>query len=425
MTNPATPPPSSQRTVPFMTRVRIDNYKSIAHCDVLLGPFTVLLGLNAAGKSNFLDALRFVRDAVNTSPGEAITARGGFRDVLRRVPEPMDSFRIALEFRLPAPRTVSTPVPSGGDVEWEGRYEITLCPSRGPDEVHRGSVRVVREACSLGPVGGQPEAAFRAEDGVAVDPVDDRVLGRLRSGNLYLPLASVSEPYARLHEALTSMFFYNPDLDALRDARPVTGTDTLDEDGGHLGAVLGMIGTVQRDRLSAYAGAVVPHLTDVGPTERAGDYVAARMTMATGPEGASQEFRAESMSEGTIRTIGLLAALFQPRVRDGDISMVAVEEPELALHPLAAGVLFDALSEAGTWVQVLATSQSAELFDRKEADLSAILVVTADAGVTTIGPVDAVSRSIVADGLATVGELMRSDQLQPEIPDTAPEGPVT
>jgi AAA15 family ATPase/GTPase len=40
--------------IPFIRRVRIKNYKSIAVCDVSLGPLTVLLGLNAAGKSNFL-----------------------------------------------------------------------------------------------------------------------------------------------------------------------------------------------------------------------------------------------------------------------------------------------------------------------------------------------------------------------------------
>jgi hypothetical protein len=64
--------------MPLITRVRIDNYKSIAHCDVALGLFTVLLGLNTAGKSNFLDALRFVRDALVNGSAEAVSARGGW-----------------------------------------------------------------------------------------------------------------------------------------------------------------------------------------------------------------------------------------------------------------------------------------------------------------------------------------------------------
>ena len=401
MTSTATP-----RTVPFVTRVRIENYKSIAHCDVALGPFTVLLGLNAAGKSNFLDALRFVRDAVTRGLAEAVVARGGLNEVLRRVPEPTKSFTIALEFRIPAPGADDSP--------WQARYEISVTHPLAPEQPDL-SLWSPREECEIGPAGEPPQARFLVEDGTVTDSAG-HYGGRLRPGSLYLPVAGVSEPYARLHEALTAMFFYDPDLAALRDARPATGSDLLGEDGGHIGAILGRLGPWERDRVSAYAAAIVPRLIAVGPSTPGGDYVAARMTTATGPGGAGRDFRAESMSEGTIRAVGLLAALFQPRARDGRIPLVSVEEPELALHPMAAGVLFDALTEASTWVQVLATSQSAELFDRKEADLSAILVAAADNGVTTIGPVDPVSRSIVSDGLATLGELLRSDQLRPSVP---------
>ena len=41
---------------PFLRRVRIRGYKSIAFCDVTLEPLTILVGRNASGKSNFLDA---------------------------------------------------------------------------------------------------------------------------------------------------------------------------------------------------------------------------------------------------------------------------------------------------------------------------------------------------------------------------------
>jgi predicted ATPase len=75
------------RPVPFVERVRIENYKSIAECDVTLGPLTVLLGLNASGKSNFLDALRFVVDAVEKTPEQAVLDRGGQDNIVTRVPE--------------------------------------------------------------------------------------------------------------------------------------------------------------------------------------------------------------------------------------------------------------------------------------------------------------------------------------------------
>ncbi|WP_049649090.1 AAA family ATPase [Kitasatospora sp. MY 5-36] len=403
-----TAPPPTDAGSPFITRVQITNYKSIARCDVPLGPFTVLLGLNAAGKSNFLDALSFVRDAVTRGPADAIGSRVGLENVLRRAPESAPSCTITLDFRLP-------PSP-GQDTPWRGRYGFTIARGSGPHAPQGWEVR--HEICELGVLGSdRPPFRFEVERGIVNDPASERE-AVMRAGSLYLPMLGGTGPYALLYAALSDMFFYAPDLAALRDARPATGSDGLDEDGGHLGAVLGLLDPWASERVSAYAGAIVPNLTEVGPsgTAAAGDYVAARMTLTSGS--GSGQFRAESMSEGTIRAIGLLTALFQPRARDGRIPLVAIEEPELALHPLAAGVLFDALTEASASVQVLATSQSAELFDRKEADLSAIRVVTARDGVTVIGPVDEVSQSIVADGLATVGELLRSNQLEPQLPQS-------
>lgn len=60
------------RPVPFISRVRLKNYKSIAECDVRLGPLTILVGPNGSGKSNFLDALAFLSRAVATTPAEAV-----------------------------------------------------------------------------------------------------------------------------------------------------------------------------------------------------------------------------------------------------------------------------------------------------------------------------------------------------------------
>ncbi len=49
-------------------RVRIQNFKSIIDVAVDLSPITVLVGKSGTGKSNFVHALRFLRDML-TSPG--------------------------------------------------------------------------------------------------------------------------------------------------------------------------------------------------------------------------------------------------------------------------------------------------------------------------------------------------------------------
>src|SRR5579884_891277 len=101
MTQQAAERREPRRSVPFITRVRLRNYRSIAECDVRLGPLTVLAGPNGTGKSNFLDALAFLSRAVATSPAEAIDERGGLAEILRRVPEEASTFGIAIEARMP------------------------------------------------------------------------------------------------------------------------------------------------------------------------------------------------------------------------------------------------------------------------------------------------------------------------------------
>jgi AAA15 family ATPase/GTPase len=67
-----------------ITRVVLKNYKSIAACDVPLGPLTILVGPNGAGKSNFLDAMRFCRDALRTPLDEVFAKRNTNLQHLRR-----------------------------------------------------------------------------------------------------------------------------------------------------------------------------------------------------------------------------------------------------------------------------------------------------------------------------------------------------
>ncbi|MEY2926974.1 MAG: hypothetical protein RL367_1451 [Pseudomonadota bacterium] len=44
----------------MITKLRLKNFKGFADSTLDLGPFTVVVGANAAGKSNIRDALRFL-----------------------------------------------------------------------------------------------------------------------------------------------------------------------------------------------------------------------------------------------------------------------------------------------------------------------------------------------------------------------------
>src|SRR3989442_5932526 len=85
---------------PFLRRVRIRGYKSIAFCDVTLEPLTILVGRNASGKSNFLDALAFLRDAVENGVVEAVKKHGGRQRLPSRW-NPEQRFSIEVEAATP------------------------------------------------------------------------------------------------------------------------------------------------------------------------------------------------------------------------------------------------------------------------------------------------------------------------------------
>src|SRR6059058_6183134 len=68
----------------FLRRVRIRGYKSIAFCDVTLEPLTILVGRNASGKSNFLDALGFLIDLADMRVSDAVNERNGWHSVHSR-----------------------------------------------------------------------------------------------------------------------------------------------------------------------------------------------------------------------------------------------------------------------------------------------------------------------------------------------------
>ena len=84
------------------------------------------------------------------------------------------------------------------------------------------------------------------------------------------------------------------------------------------------------------------------------------------------------------------------------------------MHPAAASVVWDAMNEATHFTQVLGTTHSVELLDRKDVDVASLLVVEMVDGESRIGPVDQAGQSIMRDRLATAGELLRQNQLAVE-----------
>lgn len=158
-------------------------------------------------------------------------------------------------------------------------------------------------------------------------------------------------------------------------------------------------------------GKVVPGITDVSYKPVGKKETLEFRQVVAGSQDAWR-FDAENMSDGTLRALGVLVALFQPPASDGRaVRLVGIEEPETALHPGAAAVLRSALFEASRHTQVIVTSHSPDVLDDRRFSADHLLSVISRGGETILGPVDAASRSSMNDRLFTAGELLRLDQL--------------
>jgi predicted ATPase len=114
------------------------------------------------------------------------------------------------------------------------------------------------------------------------------------------------------------------------------------------------------------------------------------------------------MSDGTLRALGLLAAVYQRQTP----TLLAIEEPEATIHPGALGVILDVLRHASERTQVIVTTQRPDLLDADWLEDRHIRIVDWQDGETRVMPPDVGSREALRQHLMPAGELLRSNALQ-------------
>ena len=378
----------------LLTRVVLRNYKSIAACDVSPAQLTFLVGPNGSGKSNFLDALRFVADAVRFSLDHALRDRGGIGEVRRRSGGHPNHFGIRIDLGL-----------SDSSVS----YAFTVgAKPRGGYEVRQEQCRVTRYDTGVHHFYSVERGRVRSTLSPTPAAADDR---------LYLVNVSGVEAFRPVYDALMGMGFYNLNPEAIRELQSPDPGVLLKRDGSNIASVLANLASRSpeiKKRVEEYLGKVVSGVS--GVDERS---VGPKETLQFRQEvrGARNSWRffASNMSDGTLRAFGVLIALFQGFDSGKPVRRcIGIEEPEVALHPAAAGVLIDGLRDAAEQAQILVTSHSPDLLDDNDIPDDAIIAVVAEHGESRIGPLDEVGRSALRDHLYTAGELLRMNRLRPD-----------
>lgn len=378
--------------IPCIQQVQIRNYKSIAQIAVNLEPFTVLVGPNGAGKSNFIDALAFVQECLSESIELAFKNRGGIAAVRR------------ISAGHPTHITIRFLLNLHAELFADYVFEIAAKPKE--------KFSVARERCVVQKLMGESHS-FEIKDGKFTTEIPG-IRPKVAPDRLALFAASATDEFRPVYDFLTSMRFYSIVPIRLRELQEPDAGDFLKRDGSNAAAVLKRLqeetqGNGHYDRVCRLLSRVVDGIKKVEYRDL-GQKETLQFKQDVGLE-HPWTFNALNMSDGTLRVLGLLLAVYQP----GPYSVVAVEEPEATVNPAVAEVVVEVLMDAAKQKQVVLTSHSPDILDYKELTDTQIRVVTMDHGRTLIAPISQAGREAIRERLYTPGELLRSGELNPDL----------
>jgi len=337
------------------TRIRLQNWKNFARVEAALQGRVFLVGPNAAGKSNFLDAFRFLRDLA--SPG------GGFQESIRRR-SGVSAVRCLAARRYPDIEIKVVVEPALQGPRWE--YELAF----NQDSQRRASIRT--------------ERVVRDDETLLERPNGDDRQDPARLTQTHLEQVNVNRPFRELVSFFESIRYLHivpqlvrePDRSVGRPNDPFGG-DFLEQ----------MAKTQERTRLARLRRirdalrVAVPQLSEIelarddrGAPHLRGKYEHWR------PQGAWQS--EEQFSDGTLRLMGLLWAAMEGG------GPLLLEEPELSLHPEIVRVLpqIFARVQRRTGRQVILSTHSSDLLRDDGIGLDEVLLLRPGREGTDIGP---------------------------------------
>lgn len=357
----------------MLTALRVRRFKNLKEADLSFGPFTLLIGPNASGKSNLLEAIRTaqglalgydVRDVLDGRRDEATRQRwpgirGGAKYALRRPNDPG------------APETIEIAVTAkDGEGQNECRWEC---------EIHPAKARIVRE--SLKWLGRDERIVYDTHperEPPTQDPDGPIISARVYTGrggrqphHDFSPARSVltqlkgarveTEENEQLAETAARLIgdihFLDPTPANLREYEK-RGNLRMGDHGENFASVVHAIAedpARRRDYLGWLEELTPARISDLHFFKTELDEV----MFGVKENGSTDPVPAIALSDGTLRFAAIAAGVFQPQ-RPGSLIL---EEVENGVHSNRLRLLVELLKQGSRKgsPQIIATTHSALL----------------------------------------------------------------
>jgi predicted ATPase len=316
-----------------LEKLTIKNFKSIREQTLALGKLNVFIGGNGAGKSNFIEAFRFLREIANQNLAGYTGIKGGADTLLYfgRKRSPEMSFR--LEF---------------GEGDTSNAYAVAL---RGTDE---DSLLI------------SSETAYYHERKKYPGPYAKGVSSFTKESKLKaLDHICAREVISDLESYRVYHFHDTSDTAAVKGTADVEDNRVLRPQAENLAAFLYWMQQKKPDHFRNIQDTlrqIAPFFEEfrLAPSK----LNEGRIRLEWKEKSSDAYFNASSLSDGTLRFLCLTTLLMQPELP----AVVLLDEPELGLHPAAVTLVADLLSSAATRTQVIVATQSVTLVNLFEPE---------------------------------------------------------
>ena len=369
-----------------IAKIEILNFKSFDDLSIRLDDFNLLVGTNASGKSNFVQAFQFLRDIVDHDLEDAISRQGGaeyLQNIKLAQSRPL-LFHVVI--RGEAKGLLPLELDNKPDVtihtihEIDYKFSLKFCENGSGYEVDRDRMKLTysREDATekFGVTIFNRAGTLRIEstnsdvklffDGIPIfwePPGSD--------GKTLL----IESPLVGLHvqpalDWLSNIGVYDFDPKLPKRSTPITGSSELAMDGGNLAIVLNKVISDEESKRAFLnlSRDLLPFLRDVGVEKVADKSVFFKLREKYAEE---TDLPASLISDGTINMTALIVALYFQQKR-----LSIIEEPERNIHPHLISKVMTMFREASKKKQIIATTHNPEMV--KQADLEHILLVTRD-----------------------------------------------
>jgi predicted ATPase len=351
----------------FIKRLKVSGLLSFGPTgiDLPMENLNVLIGPNGSGKSNFLEVLALLK-AAPRDLSEPVKKMGGINEWLWKGDE--ITKEAVIQTTLELPEAVLPLRHSMSFGEHGERFEVIdeRIENKSPDSDSTECQALYRFDGGDAFVNEGPSPP-RTLDRSGLRP-EESILSQLRDPERYPALGWLQNQYEQIR--LFRDWAFGPGAQ-LRRAQSVQGSgDFLREDGENLSMALMNIRPKVKDDIVDALKKLYDGIKTIHMTVEAGNIL-----LSIEKEGG-RHISASRLSDGTLRYLCLLAILLHPEPPP----LVAIEEPELGLHPDVIPEVADLLVQASERTQLVVTTHSRMLIDALSDDSTRVVVCEKEGG---------------------------------------------